>query len=66
MESGVHSSLHETCHHQMTYVKLNPKIYYPPSYKQKVWHYQKASIKNIRKARSEFAWEKRFENNENH
>ena len=30
MESGVHSSLHETCHHQIIYAKFNLKIYYPP------------------------------------
>ena len=31
MESGVHSSLHPNCHHQITYAKFNLKIYYPPS-----------------------------------
>ena len=30
MESGVHSSLHQKCHHQITYAKLNLKIHYPP------------------------------------
>ena len=29
MESGVHSSLHPNCHHQITYAKFNLKIYYP-------------------------------------
>ena len=28
MESGVHSSLHPNCHHQITYAKFNLKIYY--------------------------------------
>ena len=30
MESGVHSSLHPNCHHQITYAKFNLKIHYPP------------------------------------
>ena len=29
MESGVLSSLHPNCHHQITYAKFNLKIYYP-------------------------------------
>ena len=28
--SGVHSSLHENCHHQITYVKFNLNVIYPP------------------------------------
>ena len=39
MESGVHSSLHQT-----TYAKLNPKIHYPPTYEQEIWHYGKANV----------------------
>ena len=30
MESRVHSSLHEHCHHQLVYVKFNLKMWYPP------------------------------------
>ena len=30
MESGVNSSLHKSCHHQIIYAKFNLKIYYPP------------------------------------
>ena len=64
MESGVHSSLHENCHHQITYAKFNLKIYYPPPHKREVWHYQKANVENIRKAVSEFPWERRFANSD--
>ena len=53
MESGVHSSLHENYHHQITYARFNLKIYYPPPYEQDDWHYQKANIENIRKAISD-------------
>ena len=36
MESGVHSSLHENCHHQMIYAKFNLKTYYLPPYEQEI------------------------------
>ena len=62
MESEVHSSLHENFHHQITYAKFNLKIYYPSPYEREVWHYQKANIKYIRKAISEFPWKKGFAN----
>ena len=64
MESGVHSSLHENCHHQITFAKFNLKIYYPPPYEREVWHYQKANSENIRKAINEFPWERRFSNSD--
>ena len=64
MESGVHSSLHENCHHQITYAKFNLKIYYLLPYEREVWHYQKANVENIRKAISEFPWERRFANSD--
>ena len=32
MESGVHSSLHQNCHHQLIYTKVNLKVSYPPPY----------------------------------
>ena len=32
MESGVHSSLHQNCHHQLIYAKVNLKVSYPPPY----------------------------------
>ena len=62
MESGVHFSLHENCHHKITYAKFNLKIYYPPPYKWDVWYDQMATIVNIRKAISEFPWERGFVN----
>ena len=32
MESGVHSSQHLNCHHQIIYTRFNLKIYYPPTF----------------------------------
>ena len=36
MDSGVHLSLHEKCHHQIIYSKLNLRIEYPPPYIRKI------------------------------
>ena len=61
MESGVHSSLHPNCHHQITYAKFNLKVYYPPPYEREIWHYGKANADHIRKAINEFPWGRSFE-----
>ena len=40
MDSGVHLSLHEKCHHQIIYSNLKLKIVYPPLYPlyvSKIW-----------------------------
>ena len=66
MKSGVHSSLHPNCHHQITYAKFNLKIYYPPPphtpYEREIWHYEKANADHIRRSIDEFSWERCFAN----
>ena len=62
MESGVHSSLHENCHHQIIYAKLNLEIYYPSPCEREIWYYQKANIENTRKAIDSLPWAMRFTN----
>ena len=62
MESGVHPSLHTSCHHQKIYAKFKPKIYYPLPYEREIWHYEAASTNAIKNAISEFVWERAFEN----
>ena len=42
MDSGVHLSLHEKCHHQIIYSKLNLRIEYPPPYIRKMWDYNRS------------------------
>ena len=39
VNSGVHHTLHENCHHQITYFKLNLKFVYPPPYERLVWDF---------------------------
>ena len=62
MESGLHSSLHENCHHQLEYAKFNLKVWYPPPYERKIWHYQHANIDQIKRAIEQFPWKKSFRN----
>ena len=42
IDSGIHPSLHQNCHHQIIFCKLNLKIEYPPPYAPEVWDYGKA------------------------
>ena len=50
IDCGIHASLHPSCHHQITYCKLNLKITYPPPYKHLIWDYKKANSFCIKKA----------------
>ena len=62
MELGVHSSLHQNCHHQVIYAKINLKVFYPPPYEREIWHYQRANVDLIQRAIEQFSWEKLFRN----
>ena len=50
MESGIHSSLHSNCHHQIVFAKFNLSIFYPPPYEGTVWYYERANTELIRRA----------------
>ena len=58
--SGVHPSLHPNCHHQIVFAKFNLMISYPPPYSREFWHYREANTDLIRRAISNFNWEKAF------
>ena len=60
VNSGVHSSLHQNCHHQIVYSTFNLNIYYPPPYQRLIWDYKKADEKSIRKALDSVNWERLF------
>ena len=60
VNSGVHTSLHQNCHHQIVYSRFNLDIYYPPPYQRLIWHYKKADTKVIRKALDLANWERLF------
>ena len=54
MESGIHSSLHSNCHHQIVFAKFNLSIFYPPPYERTVWYYERANTELIRRAIDQF------------
>ena len=58
--SGVHSSLHSNCHHQIVFSKFNLEIHYPPPYERLVWEYDKANKDLITKAIDPFDWDKKL------
>ena len=62
VESGVQSSLHQNCHHQIVFARFNLKVVFPPPYEREVWHFKKANVDHIRKAINGFQWEKSFQN----
>ena len=62
MESGVHSSLHPNCHHQIVFGEINLKICYPPPYERESCHYEKANVDLIRRSIDQFSWDNRFSN----
>ena len=59
---GVDVSIFDKCHHNIIYGKINIRVPLPPAYVREVWDYQKANIENIKKAISNFDWNKAFEN----
>ena len=62
VNSGVYSSLHANCHHQIVFAKFDVKIYYPSRYEREVRHYQEADAILIRRAIHEFSWERALPN----
>ena len=59
---GVDVSIFDNCHHNIIYGKINIRVPLPPTYVREVWDYQKANVENIKKAISNFDWNKAFEN----
>ena len=55
MKSGVHSSLHQSCHHQLIYAKVNLKVFYQPAYEREISHYQRANVDLIQQAIEQFS-----------
>ncbi len=62
IESGVHASLHEQCHHQIVYGKLSVSNLVPPPYTRRVWYYDKANINAIQSSIDLFDWHKHLGN----
>ena len=56
MDSGVHLALHEKCHHQIIYSKLNLRIEYPPPYIRKTWDYNRSETDSMNRSIQIFDW----------
>ena len=59
-ESGVHSSLHANCHHQITYIKFNLNVIYQPPYQREVRHYKLVNSERIQCPIANYARGKSF------
>ena len=62
LESGVHHSLHQNCHHQIIFAKFNLKVYYLPPYERTIFHYSQANVEHIQQSINLFDWENVFLN----
>ena len=62
MSSGIHSSLHQNCHHQIKFAKFNLKVHYPRPYEREVWHFKKVNTDHIKRAINRDPWERSFAN----
>ena len=62
MDSGIHSSLHSNCHHQIVFAKFNLSIFYPPPYERTVSYYERANTELIRRAIDQFDWVRALSN----
>ena len=62
VDSGVHSSLHSNCHHQIVHAKFDLKVFYPPPYERTVWHFSRANSDHIKKTINLFDWESSLNN----
>ena len=56
-DCGAHSSLHSTCHHQITCCKLKLQTEDPPPYQHLVWNLKETEIESIRKVVEIINWE---------
>ena len=57
IDSGVRSSLDESCKHQLTFCKFATKIPKIPPSKRLVWHYEKAKPELIQRALESLDWD---------
>ena len=62
VNSGVFPSVHQSCHHQIVFAKVNLKIFYPPPYTRRIWDNSNANHEAINNAIDGFDWEKAFSN----
>ena len=62
MNNGVFPLIHQSCHHQIVFAKVNLKIFYPPPYTWHIWDYSNVNYEATNNAIDGFDWEKAFSN----
>ena len=62
VEFGIHPSLYPNCHYQIVFAKFILQIYYPPPDPREIWHYKQANTELIRRAITDFNWDRAFLN----
>ena len=61
LETGVHPSLHEQCHHHIVFAKITADNLAPPPYNRKIWFYDQANIPAIRRSIELYRWQETFQ-----
>ena len=59
----VYTSLHNNCHHQITFAHINLLTEYPPPYHHLIWDYSNVDTLSIRKSISSINWSHLFSDN---
>ena len=60
LETGVHPALHKQCHH-VVFAKITAHNLTSPSYKRKLWHYDRANLPAIKKSIELYYWQEIFQ-----
>ena len=63
LSNEIHPSLHNKCHHDVNFVKMNLKCPPPPSYERRVWHYARANMTNIHRSLNNYDWDQNLDLN---
>ena len=63
MEIGTRASLDVKCHHHHIFCRVNLKLNPPPPHDQKVWHYDRANARLLRRSIDNLNWEGLFNQN---
>ena len=57
---GIEQSIHENCHHNIIFGKINFSIPLPPPYYREIWDFEHANIEGIQRTMSNFNWYNAF------
>ena len=50
IKSGIYSSLHPNCHHQIIYANINFKLFFPPPYERRIWHCSRRDTEGLKQS----------------